>query len=100
MATTAFIARYTPDATYEGIVLLYDGSPSRVAEILRKHYDHEAKLQELLDLGDIFELGASLCECDPVPGGFKAEEYSTLPRKWDHTYVLENGHWVINRPVE
>lgn len=99
MATTAFIARYTPDATYEGIVLLYDGSPSRVAEILRDNYDHESKLQELLDLGDIFELGASPSECDRVPGGFKAEEYNVLPRKWDHTYVLENGTWVINRSV-
>lgn len=100
MATTAFIARYTPDATYEGIVLLYDGCPNRVSKILLENYDHESKLQALLDLGDIFELGASPDECDPVPKGFKAEEYKSLPRKWDHTYVLDNGAWLINRPAE
>lgn len=117
MGTRSFIAHKTADG-YRAIYCHWDGYPSWNGRILYQHYSDPAKLDALLDLGDISSLGTGLGEKhdfndsgnddvttaygrDRGDTGTEARAYPTLAMLFaaangcwaEYVYVLENGRW-------
>ena len=62
MATRSFIGKLLPDGSITGVYCHFDGYPGGVGSILRESYRAAAKVDALLDLGDISSLGAEIGE--------------------------------------
>lgn len=60
MATRSTIAIENEDGSVSGIYCHWDGYISHNGTILKDHYTNEAKVRELIALGDISSLGARI----------------------------------------
>ena len=60
MSTYARIAVANSDGTFFSIYCHWDGYPSCAGKTLRDHYKDEAKVRELMSLGDLSVLGAEI----------------------------------------
>ena len=62
MATRSHIGKKLADGTVKYIYCHYDGYPKHNGKILKEHYTNEAKIDALLELGDISILGPEIGE--------------------------------------
>ena len=60
MGTRSRIAIANEDGTFTSIYCHWDGYPSGVGKKLRDHYKDEAKVRQLMALGDLSSLGAEI----------------------------------------
>ena len=65
MSTRSSISIKNSDGTFTGICCHFDGYPSGNGKILLEHYTEEAKVQELIALGDLSSLGAQVKPSSP-----------------------------------
>ena len=72
MSTHAAIIRKTETGTFEGVYLHNDGYPSYAGRILLDHYQDAAKVEALINLGDLSLLAE---RCEPTgPHSFGSPE--------------------------
>lgn len=62
MATRSRIGKRLPDGTIKSIYCHWDGYPKHNGKILKEHYTDEAKIDALLELGDLSVLGPEIGE--------------------------------------
>ena len=62
MSTRSRIAIEKQDGTVESIYCHFDGYLSHNGEILQEHYSTKEKMEKLIELGDISQLGDTLEE--------------------------------------
>ena len=62
MATRSLIGRQNQDGSIDYIYCHWDGYPSNNGVILREHYTDPAKIDQLLDLGDLSSLAEEIGE--------------------------------------
>ena len=60
MGTRSNITRENADGSFDSIYCHWDGYPSHNGRILLEHYTDAEKINELLSLGDLSSLGASI----------------------------------------
>jgi hypothetical protein len=62
MSTRSHIGKKLEDGTIKYIYCHFDGYPEHNGKILKEHYTNEAKIDALLELGDISILGPEIGE--------------------------------------
>jgi hypothetical protein len=102
MSTHAAIVTQTPEGEYRGIYVHHDGYPSHTGAILTEHYKTEEQIAELIDLGDLSSLGATIeqsiayhrdrGEKKRITG---SENLHWVVSKidWDYLYLWAEGAW-------
>ena len=118
MATRSLIGRQYQDGSIDYIYCHWDGYPSNNGAILREHYTDPAKIDQLLDLGDLSSLNPEIGEkqdfddretqnenwClaygrDRGEKNIEAKHVSSLDVLFanatfvDYIYVFNNGEW-------
>lgn len=83
MSTRSIIAMENPDGTYSGIYCHWDGYPAHNGRILVHNYTQEAKIRELIKLGDISTLGSEI--------GQKHNLDDRENRSWCTAYGRDHG---------
>ena len=63
MSTHSTITMKHADGTYTQVYCHYDGYMSRVGRILMEHYQNPAKIEALVNLGDLSSLAPELADC-------------------------------------
>lgn len=116
MSTNANICMKTKEG-YKSIYCHWDGYPDHVGKILLNHYQDPAKIEALLNLGDISSLGERV---DPIgPHSFQNPEDGTtvayhrdrseplnspqpcrvlafsISEGLPYTYLFEDGEWYV-----
>jgi hypothetical protein len=117
MATRSSISIRNEDGTYTGIYCHWDGYLECNGKILLEHYSDEAKIRELMDLGNLSSLGAKIgvkhdfdsptsdeCnaygrdrddeDCGCITSATRSELLNTLGQEYN--YVWENGRWLVS----
>lgn len=116
MATRSHIGKKLEDGTVKYIYCHFDGYPDHNGEILQEHYNDEAKIDALLELGDISILapeigqyqdfndhenrnpfwclayGRDRGDKDTQAKFEKFDDYVS-PNFVDYCYVFNNGKW-------
>lgn len=119
MSTHAFIASEQPNGTIRAIYLHSDGYVQHAGQTLVRHYMDPAKINALLDLGDLSVLGAELGEkhdfnrpskgvCnaymrDREEAGFEAQTYRSRQSLVDagsnrhitYVYIFDGDRWLV-----
>ncbi len=121
MSTRSYICSKQEDGTYKGVYCHHDGYLQYVGAILLDHYNNNAKIEELLKLGDldvlaeklypdinqshtIFNKQSDVCFAYGRDGGEKNREaiYFDLQdlknSDMDYVYLFENGKWQYLEP--
>jgi len=112
MSTSMTIAKLNNDGTARAITVYYDGYPDYAIPTLTEVYNTEAKVDELLDLGDLVSIGASIEECESCAkanmgkSGYNNTKAVMIPAgrsirqkgnpnnyKTDYAYLWVNGLW-------
>jgi hypothetical protein len=111
MATRSRIGKKLEDGTIKSIYCHWDGYPEHNGEILKEHYKTEAKIDALLELGNLSSLAQDIGMQhdfkDPSPGwcvayGRDRGEINTKARisttlsdmmQEEYNYVWDNGKW-------
>ena len=118
MSTRSTIGIEEPDGTIMSIYCHNDGYLSWNGVMLHVHYSEEAKLRELLDLGDISALGKNLAPLKASPTDFSASvtayvrdkgspvdvsqpvftnnRDSARCQEYDYLWVVAEQRWVFN----
>ena len=124
MATRSTIAIQREDGTVAQIYCHWDGYLSNNGQILLKHYQDAAKIEQLIALGDLSSLGAEIGnkhDFDDAPRGecnfygrdrgeedtearvFKDyKDYRENCQTEEYDYLFRNGTWYVsiyNRPL-
>ena len=116
MATRSHIGIKQANGSIKYIYCHWDGYPEYNGAILKEHYTTEAKVNELMDLGDISSLGANIgekhdfddydlikeknwCNAYGRDRGETGVEARTGTMKdfigQEYNYLFENGEWKI-----
>jgi len=111
MATRSRIGKKLEDGTIKSIYCHWDGYPEHNGEILKEHYKTEAKIDALLELGNLSSLNRDIGMqhdfSDPLPDwcvayGRDRGETNTKARisttlsdmlQEEYNYVWDNGTW-------
>lgn len=116
MATRSRIGKQLEDGTVKYIYCHYDGYPEYNGRILKEHYITEAKIDALLELGDLSILGPEIGEkqdfddqtkqnqdwClaygrdrgeDDTAARIKPRDKYINQEAVDYVYLFENGEW-------
>lgn len=88
MGTRANIVRKNEDESFDVIYTHWDGYPSHHAPILLDHYSDDAKVAELLALGDLSVLGEEI--------GKKHAFDSNVPESWCTAYGRDRGETDVS----
>jgi hypothetical protein len=75
----------------------FDGYLSNNGRILLMHFDSEAKVRELLSLGDLSALGASIdgsVAYSRDRGEVLKPAGERAPQEYDYTFCVGTGRWV------
>jgi hypothetical protein len=95
MATRSRIGIMNDDGSVLSIYCHWDGYLSNNGKILLEHYTDEAKIRELMALGDISSLGAEIGEKHPFDspgfGNAAADEYRQLYGHMCNAYGRDRG---------
>lgn len=107
MATRSLIGIRLPSGNLRGIYCHWDGYPSGVGKTLKEHYTEGNRVEQLLKLGDISELGESLgktvayhrdrgeeleANWQSAPEHLKAEMNK---HGAEYTYIFDGGTWEV-----
>lgn len=71
MATRSTIAMEFPDGTVKQIYCHFDGYLENNGVLLNEHYNDNAKVEELLDLGDLSALGSDIGQKHPFSNPYQ-----------------------------
>lgn len=99
MATRSHIGIKQANGSIKYIYCHWDGYPEHNGVILKEHYTTEAKVNELMDLGDISSLGEDIDKCVAYgrDRGETGVEARTDTMKdfigQEYNYLFENGEW-------
>jgi len=77
--------------TVESIYCHFDGYPEGVGAILDEHYADPAKLDALLALGDLSQLGAELGEPHNFDTALDDTRSGAIPETWTLAYRRDRG---------
>lgn len=91
MATRSNIGARQEDGTIRVIYCHWDGYPEGVGATLAEHYTESAKIDALLNLGDLSTLGDTVEECELIRQGEPWRTFQTL-QEWQE--------WSNNSDVE
>lgn len=80
MSTNSHIGKKLADGSIKYIYCHWDGYLNGVGKVLKKHYTDEAKIDALLELGDLSSLGPEIGECQDF------ENRSTHNKGWCLAY--------------
>jgi hypothetical protein len=69
MGTRSFIAQEMPNGTYRSIYCHFDGYPSGVGAVLKRHYQDAAKVDALIALGDLSAIAEEIGEAHAFDAG-------------------------------
>ena len=83
MSTRSNIAKVNDNGTVSVIYCHYDGYVNGVGKILAEHYTDEAKVDELIELGDLSILGKEI--------GEKHDFDATINPNWTKAYGRDRG---------
>ena len=90
MSTRSHIGKKQPDGTIKYIYCHWDGYPEHNGKLLKEHYTDEAKIDALLELGDISVLGEEIGE----EQDFDRQE--THNSKWCLAYGRDRGELNVS----
>ena len=93
MATRSHIGKLLPDNSVKYIYCHYDGYPEHNGKILKEHYATEAKVNALLELGDLSILGEEIGEQQDF------NNRDTHNSKWCLAYGRDRGEDNIEAKV-
>jgi hypothetical protein len=92
MGTRSTIAIRNADGTFEAIYSHWDGYLSHNGRILAENYTEEAKVRELIQLGDISSLGKEIGEQHPFDTyNLKESEKDPQWENWTKAYARDRG---------
>lgn len=94
MSTRSTIALLQEDGTFLAIYCHFDGYPAGVGQTLHDHYQDEAKIKELMALGDISILAEEIGEKHPFDWyhDIPSEQQDSHPwNKWCLAYGRDRG---------
>jgi hypothetical protein len=91
MGTRSTIAIQNADGSVTGIYCHWDGYLSHNGKILQDHYADEAKVRELIALGDISSLGEEIGE---------AHDFDAAPRGECNAYGRDRGERDVGARTE
>jgi hypothetical protein len=109
MSTRSFIARIKEDGSISGVYCYFDGYPDGVGKILKENYSDSDKVNALLGLGDLSELGPGINEGTIAYARDMKQEYEVnqyyedvktmLAEVWydfgsEYAYVYEGYAWT------
>lgn len=119
MGTRSQIGIQNADGTVTGIYCHWDGYPSYNGRVLQDHYTDEAKIRELMAIGDISSLGEEIGEkhdFDKAPKGqcnsysrdrgeedCEAKNFANAREFFDNfpyggiewAYLFKDGEWMV-----
>ena len=82
MGTRSNIVRENADGSFDSIYCHWDGYPDNNGRLLYEHYQDPAKIQALLDLGDLSSLGEEIGE---------RHSFDNAPREECNAYGRDRG---------
>ena len=85
MSTNAIIGYERDDSKVEAIYLHWDGYLAHAGQILKHHYLGKQKIEDLMNLGDLSELGKNPVE---NPYGWNTYEYTKQPKSEMDNYCV------------
>jgi hypothetical protein len=91
MATRSNIAIKNSDGTVEAIYCHWDGYPENNGVILLEHYTDEAKIRELISLGDLSSLSSEIGE----KHNFNSNEHRN--NNWCKAYGRDRGEENVGK---
>ena len=104
--TKAKIAIELENKTYKSVIVWGDAYPEYLGEMLNETYNTEAKIKELIELGNICFIDETLSKTifsnrdnaekwsDSKPQTYKnAKELKQASKKMDYTYTFQNNNW-------
>lgn len=124
MSTHANIGLLNKDGSIKSIFVWYDGYPGFTGHILKNHYNSEDKIEKLLNLGGIAQLGNTPEKIDfidsdrgttdfciklqhdadfPTVTYQDEEEFMDDAFDIDYSYLFKDGHWEVShfgKPLE
>lgn len=120
MATRSRIGIENADGTFTSIYCHWDGYPNHNGRILIEHYTDEAKIRQLMALGDLSTLGTEIGEkhdfnesnkrwCtaygrdrgeENVSSMVHEDEAAFLACAEEYTYLFRNGEWLVTTDNE
>ena len=93
MSTRSNICKKLPDGTIKHIYCHWDGHPSHNGQTLKEHYTDEAKVDALLELGDLSVLGPEIGEKQDF------NDRSTHNENWCLAYGRDRGETNIEAGI-
>lgn len=91
MSTRSLIGRANADGTITYIYCHYDGYPSGVGAMLATHWTDPAKVDALIELGDISVLGEVIGEKQEFDRMFLSDEERARTATWTLAYGRDRG---------
>jgi len=91
MSTRSLIGRENADGSVRYVYCHFDGYPTGVGATLLAHYAEPAKLDQLLDLGDLSSLGEEIGEQHPFDRSSLPTEQRDRFRNWTTAYARDRG---------
>lgn len=92
MSTRSRIAIRNDDGSYRSIYCNFDGYPDGVGATLKEHYTDPAKINQLLDLGDISCLGSEIGEKHDFND-------RSVPDSWTRAYGRDRGETGVEARI-
>ena len=93
MATRSHIGKLLPNGSVKYIYCHWDGYPEHNGKILKEHYTDEAKIDALLELGDLSSLGEEIGEKQDF------NNQDTHNSKWCLAYGRDRGENNIDARI-
>ena len=101
MSTRSRIGIVREDNTEQYIYCHWNGYLSHNGRILEKYYNTPEKVEKLIALGNISELGKTPDECNAYhrDGGEKLQFWDTK-QEYNYTYFEKNKKWMVETVEE
>ncbi len=93
MGTRSYIVKSLDDGTFKAVYCHWDGYPDHNGKILRDHYASEAKIDDLLALGDVSTLGEEIGEQHDF------DDRSTIVGNWCTAYGRDRGEEGVEAAI-
>lgn len=96
MSTRAKIAIRRKDGSFQGIYCHFDGYLNYTGEILEKFYNTTEKVEKLISLGNLAELGFKPSDCFAYcRDGGEDLKFWTNEEQFNYTYVEDLHRWMV-----
>lgn len=100
MSTHASITLEKMDGTKTSIYCHYDGYIEWAGIVLQRYYYTVEKIEELLELGDLSQLGETLEKCDAYHRDHGEKlKHSCVRGEYNYTFRESDGAWFVEYDV-